>query len=233
MHDEFMQFLRNHQDVDIFCFQEVYNNAEGKDTLWLSNNFNCLEDIKKVLVDHVPHYHPHLGDWWGLAMFIRKGIEINEVGEVTVHKDKGYDFEKEKRGYTSKNVQYVTTVFNGMPLSILNIHGLWNGQGKADSEERIIQSQRIIDFAKKIPHDFIFCGDFNLLPETKSLKMIEEELNLQNLIKDFGITSTRTSFYEKPDKFADYVFATKGVKVLNFKVLPEEVSDHVALEVEL
>jgi endonuclease/exonuclease/phosphatase family metal-dependent hydrolase len=59
--------------------------------------------------------------------------------------------------------------------------------------------------------------------------MIEEKLGCIDLIKKYGITSTRTSLYLKPIKFADYVFVSKGIDVIDFKVLPDEVSDHAPL----
>lgn len=52
---------------------------------------------------------------------------------------------------------------------------------------------------------------------------------MKNLIKDFGITSTRSSYYKKPVRFADYTFVSEGIKINDFKVLPDEVSDHLAM----
>lgn len=233
LHNEIMKFLEDNQDIDIFCFQEVYDNAHGKDTIWLNGtNLECLKDLQKALPNHQPYYHPHLGDWWGLAMFVKKSITVSDVDEIFVHKYKGHDIESEKLGHTAKNIQYVTVLNDNKKISILNIHGLWNGQGKNDSEDRISQSRKIVDFINGLKNDFVFCGDFNLLPETESIKMIEKELGVRNLIKDFGITSTRTSFYTKPDKYADYIFTSSGVQVKHFSVLPDELSDHSALFIE-
>ena len=33
--------------------------------------------------------------------------------------------------------------------------------------------------------------------------------------------------------FADYIFVSKDIKVKDFKVLPDEVSDHLALSIEI
>ena len=56
---------------------------------------------------------------------------------------------------------------------------------------------------------------------------------MRNLIKEYGITSTRTSFYEKENKFADHAFVSSDIEVVDFKVLPDEVSDHAALYLEI
>jgi len=102
---------------------------------------------------------------------------------------------------------------------------------KGDSEDRLLQSDRIIDFVKTLANPYIIAGDFNLLPDTQSIQKFED-LGLDNLIKEYDITSTRTSFYTKPEKFADYVFTDKDITIKDFKVLPDEVSDHSALYLE-
>ena len=86
----------------------------------------------------------------------------------------------------------------------------------------------MIDFLKTVDGEVILCGDFNLLPDTESIKKFSD-FGLRNLIYENNITSTRTSFYTKQDKFADYVFVSEGISVEEFKVLPDEVSDHSAL----
>jgi endonuclease/exonuclease/phosphatase family metal-dependent hydrolase len=139
---------------------------------------------------------------------------------------------KEKDALTvGKNVQWVT--FKDKNLTICNFHGIWNGQGKTDTEDRINQSKNIINALKSFDTEIVLCGDFNLLPETKSLQMIKEDLGFRDLIEEYNVTSTRTSHYTKEPKFADYVFVSKGITVKDFKVLPDEVSDHAPLYVEV
>jgi endonuclease/exonuclease/phosphatase family metal-dependent hydrolase len=59
-----------------------------------------------------------------------------------------------------------------------------------------------------------------------------EAAPLRNLVAEFGVASTRTSLYTRPEKFADYVFVSAGVEVRGFRVLPDEVSDHAPLMLE-
>jgi hypothetical protein len=66
------------------------------------------------------------------------------------------------------------------------------------------------------------------LPDTESLKKLEN-IGMRNLIKEFNITGTRSSHYAKPERFADYTLVSDGIKVNDFKVLPDEVSDHLAM----
>jgi exonuclease III len=231
IHDPLMAFLKTHSEVDFFCFQEVYHDAEGKEQVW-GGNFGIFGDIVNALPSHNPFFHPHLGDWWGLGSFVKKSITVSEEGETYVFKEKGYSPELEVLGYTAKNLQYIKTQINGKLVTIVNFHGLWNGKGKNDTEDRLEQSRNIVSFIKTISGPVVLCGDFNLLPETESLQMISRELGYRDLISEYGITSTRTSLYTKPNKYADYVFVSPEIIVENFAVLPDEVSDHAPLFLE-
>lgn len=225
-------FVQKYADTDVFCFQEVYHEAEGKDTIWLDNtNFNLLAFLRERMPGYQSFYHPHLRDYWGLAMFIKKGIEVVDSGEVYVHKHKDWNYDLEVQGYTAKNLQYVTIRTTEGTYTVINFHGLWNGQGKLDSEERVRQSENIIAFLKTLEHPYILCGDFNLNPETVSLTMLEGA-GMRNLVKEYGITSTRTPLYQKEGRYADYILVSGEVETLDFSVLPEVVSDHSPLYLE-
>lgn len=230
VHEPLLDFLKRNQGVDVFCFQEIYKEADGKETIYLDAKLDIYADIESSLPSHAGHYHPHLKDYYGLATFIKDGIEVMKTGERYVHREKGY-IPTDHVGRHAKNVSFAQINCGDRPVTIVNFHGLWNGMGKTDTEERLAQSERIVDFLKTLDGDFVLCGDFNLRPDTESIKKFEDT-GMRNLIKEYGITSTRTSFYAKPEKFADYVFVTPGVKVLDFKVLPEEISDHAALYID-
>ena len=228
---EIGEFVERHQDTDIFCFQEMYHEAEGKETLFLDTTPDLLAYLKERMPAYNCLYHPHLSDWWGLAMFVKKDIEITDSGEVYVYKKKGWNYKLEVQGHTAKNIQYAILKTPLGERTIVNFHGLWNGQGKSDSEARLEQSKNITAFLKTLTNPHVLCGDFNLSPETVSIAMLEDA-GMRNLIKEFGITSTRTSLYKKENRYADYIFVSGGVEVLDFSVLPDEVSDHNPLYLE-
>lgn len=55
---------------------------------------------------------------------------------------------------------------------------------------------------------------------------------MQNLISDYEIASTRSHYYIKPIKFADYAIVSPDISAIYFEVLPDVVSDHLALFLE-
>jgi len=232
--ENLLAFFEQYKDsVDIFCLQEIwrapYEHLEGVDMTQVVTD--GLQEISRVLSDFQVFFHPHHQEDYGLATFVRSNRNVYEQGDYFVHKYKEY-VPIGNVGKHARNIQYIKIGEKENPLTVINFHGLWNGAGKEDTEERILQSENIIQFLKEQKGRIVFCGDFNLLPETQSLRMMED-FGLHNLVREFGITSTRTSFYTKPEKFADYIFTSSNVAVKDFQVLPEEVSDHAALLVEI
>ncbi|TSC69917.1 MAG: endonuclease/exonuclease/phosphatase [Parcubacteria group bacterium Gr01-1014_49] len=239
--EKLLAFFKTHAGTtDVFCLQEMWSHAyEGLEDRMAGGVIldyskmmvNGVAEVSEALPNFTPFFRPHVADHYGLLMFVREEHIIIDEGETFVFKQKGYVSEDDA-GNHARNIQYATIMKEKRPFTIINFHGLWNGKGKTDTEDRILQSKNILAFLKKIKGECVLCGDFNLLPDTESIKLFEGE-GLRNLIKEYGITSTRTSFYTKPEKHADYIFVTGGIDVRDFKVLPDEVSDHSPLLVDL
>lgn len=220
-----IKFIEAHQEVDFFCLQEVYHNAPHKaSTDDNPVSLNIFAEIASALPGHHFFFRPVVNNTFGLAMFVKKEVAVVSEGEVVIHENPDYP----GAGPThSRNLQWLKCNFDGKEYYILNIHCLWNGAGKGDSPQRILQSQRVKSFINTLQVPKILCGDFNLRPDTNSIQILEE--NMDNLVKRFGIESTRTSFYPKTERFADYILTSPEISVKDFKVLPDEVSDHAAL----
>jgi endonuclease/exonuclease/phosphatase family metal-dependent hydrolase len=229
IYEPLMKFFAEHKDVDVFCLQEVHHESEGKEKVFLDDALNLFNDISKVLPNHTGIFQPNLEDFWGLAMFIKKDIKVLSAESIkTFHHDESKVMSDDNY---PRHLQHIILELDGEQVSIINLHGI-HGAGKADIPERLEQFNNTANVIKSIDHRCIVCGDFNLLPETESLKMIEQT-GLKNLIKEYNITSTRTTMYTKPDKYADYVLVSPNIKVKDFKVLPDEVSDHAPLYLEV
>lgn len=222
-------FLKNNKDVDVFCLQEVYHDVPLKSIIKhsLYNRYNLYKDISKILHGHQGFFRPHHKRYYGLAIFVKRNITVEKEGDIFIHTVENY----QGGGNHSRNLQYVTFKLNNEDITVINLHGLWNGKGKTDTDERIVQSQKIKSFLDSVTGKKILCGDFNLRPDTKSLAMVED--GMVNLVKKYSITSTRTHLYGKPEKFADYIFVTPDISVKDFRVMPDVVSDHSPLFLEI
>ena len=79
----------------------------------------------------------------------------------------------------------------------------------------------------------IVVGDFNLLPETESIGLLNKELI--NLIDKYKIKSTRPHFdagLDKGNLVCDYIFINDLVTINNFQILESNVSDHLPLLID-
>jgi len=222
-----LEFIKKRQDVDIFCMQEVYYKAKTKACTNDPVQLDIFSEISAILSDYEAFFVETI-EGYGIGMFIKKNLTIQNKGEYLIHVNPNYSSPGPSN---SRKLQWIKIKSNGNLYTVINLHGLWNGQGKSDTEARIIQSYNIKKFLDSINSKKILCGDFNITPETKSLEIIEGEM--QNLIKMYNIKSTRTSFYTKPIKYADYVFISQDIKVKHFEVLKDEVSDHAPLLLEI
>lgn len=221
-----LDFIEAHQDIDIFCLQEVYSKAAH--TICSLDGFEVGLDIFSDIQAHLPNHQglfkPVVNSAYGIGMFVKNGLQILSEGEVQIHANSNYP----GMGPThQRNLQWVRFQAHNQAYTVANVHGLWNGQGKTDTHERITQSKNIKDFLNSCEGSKILCGDFNLKPDTESVKILE--VGMTNLIKTHQVTSTRTSFYDKDEKFADYVFVSPEISVNHFEVMKDEVSDHAPL----
>ncbi len=225
VHRPLLEFIESHREVDVFCFQEMYHNAESKvSTDDRTVHLNIFSELQDLLPNHRAFFKPAVQNIYGIGMFIKDDIEVLEEGEITIYDNPNYQGMGPSH---SRNLQWVKCRIDHQELIILNVHGLWNGKGKTDTPDRITQSQNIKNFMDAIPCPKILCGDFNLRPDTASIEILENGLN--NLIKIHGVTSTRTSLYPKEEKFADYIFTSPEIIVNAFETMNDEVSDHAPL----
>lgn len=226
-------------ETDLFSFQEMTFGEEASFTPVHKGRINLFSELKSILKDF--NVYKHISDsehfqrepvnfGVGQAIFIRNSIQVKGHGgaycfsEIPEGAGEG--------GKATGNYEWVDLVIDGKSLTLMNVHGVWQDKTyKMDTPARIIQSNHLKDFLNGKQGSKILCGDFNLLPNTESVKIIEN-MGLRNLVKEYGVQSTRTSFYDKPQKHADYIFTSKEIEVKDFKVLPEEVSDHSALYLE-
>jgi endonuclease/exonuclease/phosphatase family metal-dependent hydrolase len=121
-------------------------------------------------------------------------------------------------------------------LVVGNIHGVALPGHKLDTEMRLYQSKTILEYFAKIDSVKIIGGDFNLMPETRSIGMFDE-VGYQNLIREYAIDTTRNeiSWVQYPTKqfYADFFFVSSETEVKGFEVPKNEASDHLPMILEV
>ncbi|MFA5841135.1 MAG: endonuclease/exonuclease/phosphatase family protein [Candidatus Paceibacterota bacterium] len=220
----------NANETDIFCFQEIRNGKyldrwEAEDEV--EDLFEKIENILPNFKGYFTEMTPGLG----LATYIKNTLEVEKFYSSTVlSSEELEDIEKFENRTTKPRVIQVITLKN--KLSILNFHGIYGGY-KKDTKERELQTKRIQEILIKLDEPKILIGDFNLNPDTNAVAELEKLM--RNLIKENNINATRSDLYEEKEimPFADYAFVSKDINIKDFRVLQDEVSDHLPLFLEI
>lgn len=224
--DPLLEFLKREAPVtDFFCFQEML--AAASDS---PSGVDVFGIFKKALPDFEGFFEAAQdrgdGTQAGLAIFAKRTDPIDREGDLFVYRTRNAAVGDDGRTI-GRNIQFVQFQKSGTEYTIVNFHGLWSGDGRGDSDDRILQSKNLKSFLQGTAGRKIVCGDFNLTINTKSLSIIDD--GMKNLIRDNGITSTRPGSFPYPDKYCDYTLVDNDITVKNFRVLPDEVSDHLAM----
>lgn len=240
MHPLMHFFKKYGPETDIFCLQEVFDVEQ-----WMLDERHPEEhvrgDLFRKIAKELPGFEgsfAHFDDRpsrQSLAVFFRGNLPVRKIDDFVVYVPE-QPVEEGSHVISSRKLQTITLEHGGQELLIANFHGLWNGGGKFDTEERLEQSRKVRAAIDAHMGPKVLCGDFNLLPDTESVAILDRDM--RNLVKESGIVSTRTSLYRKHDdqaepKYADYMITSPDLAVRKFEVLSDVVSDHAALRIEL
>jgi len=239
--DPLVSFIREQrEDTDIFCFQEVLENDSDLVEV-LEYQANLLDVFKNILVDYNFYFYPDffltengITIFQGSAVFVKNDIKILSKDSRLIYQGtEQYDPEKNH----SANAVFLEIEKVGKSIVVMSYHGIGFPGDKLDTEDRIDQSRKLVELMEMFSSPKILCGDFNLMPETESVRIIEE-VGMKNLIKDFGVKDTRgkinaEQYPDSTQHFADYTFVSFGIRVKSFEVPDAEISDHCPMILEI
>lgn len=160
---------------------------------------------------------------WGddLGNSILSSYKITDVKTYPVKAPVGDERRKNENDWYEDRVILVCTIDIGKPIKVISTHFGLNG---LEQERMVDELCRVIDGCNE---PIILMGDFNATPHTDILKPIYARLHSAADIvgnSDF----TWASF--APDRILDYIFVSDGIKVINYEVVKEIVSDHFAVK---
>lgn len=235
-------------DADVYCLQEV-SRAPLARADWLTyrdgahvlqQRADLYREIKAVLGGHEAFFCPTArgelfdGDRpcpqeFGIATFVRGDIAVIGQAQDFIHGGFAADgFGPHPRARNAHCLRLFDYRGN-RPVTIAHLHGLRDPAGKDDTPARNKQAERLCTLIERIHQPgeaLVVCGDFNVLPESRTFDALRR-LGLTDLVTGRGFTDTRTSLYEKPGRYADYMLANAEAHVVDFEIVAEpEVSDH-------
>ncbi|MET7466825.1 endonuclease/exonuclease/phosphatase family protein [Nonomuraea sp. NPDC005501] len=253
MFDELAPWLDS-CDADILCLQEVtrtpgaggwtrFDDAERS----LPQRADLLADVRSRLPRHLglftasdsgpvlDHEHASRRQDFGLATFVAETLPIVGMQSEFVH---GSYAEHHDRWPADgrPRAALAVRVFDRSArrfVTIVNLHGLRDAQGKADTPARRAQAERLGELVADVCQEgdlTVVCGDFNVLPGSETFRILAK-LDLNDLVRD---ADTRTSRYPKPVRHASYLLVSDPDAVRRFEIVTApEVSDHRALTLDI
>lgn len=217
--DELRTFIQAHlATTDIFCFQEVKGSTIETllDDLFSTQNYYRIE----------AHKYIHENEKFDLVTLVRNNYQaalIKELFTVT-ESDVG------------QALAVGITIGNDV-LQIVNVHGISRPGNKLDTKGRLRQSQHIIDFIHQHDIPTIVMGDFNLDIATESVATFAKS-GLRDLVHEYKIPATRNKitwerYPDNPQRYADYTFISKDIKICDFQVIDNQASDHLPMSLSI
>jgi len=254
LHDRLIPYLEA-ASPDVLCLQEVVS-TPGSNKDWLTyrdgdhtlpQRANFFRDVCAALPDHVATFCPAaqgvlwdgdkaIASQWGLATFVRRSFPIVGQAQAFVHKSFSPDGYGEHPRSRSAHAIRIHDFDKGWPVCVVHMHGLRDLNGKKDTPERLAQARKLAELAAFVSEQgdrLVVCGDFNVEPDSATFDILAE-IGLTDLVTARGFSDTRTSHYNKPGRFADYMLVNAPVDVIGFDVVEQpEVSDHRPLVLEI
>lgn len=236
------------QQPDIVCLQEVALSTDPKvvkdylskdfidkatknlkhsfySSTWLSKDFHLKNFHKK------DDYFIDFKGWIESGIYIKSKFEILKAANI---------FLKNKFGpmtdwtnWPKNEVKSVQVVDLQLPsskkLRVLNYHGIWTKE-KIGNKETLEACKKINKLATEVNYPTIITGDFNLFPNTESMRVFNKDFI--SLVDQHNIQTTRPKTNELSlleRNVVDFILISKGFKVNSFEVLDSDVSDHLPL----
>lgn len=239
--DRLIPFLSK-QTFDVIQLQEV----TGKETV--CGNFHSKRDVfielQKLLEET---YNGELSitqrftsshtSYFGNATFYKKSFSMKDHHEFTLyHETEYYPSDAKNFAGVGRKLLHLKLERDGKEISFLNTHFAW-GPTPIEKHYQTEQGDRLAHYLKIVKKPFIFSGDLNLTadqPTIQNLGRLAINLTEKNNIHNTLNPRLHQVKHLFPKGLAvDYIFTSDDIKVKNFKVLEEDISDHFGLTAEL
>ena len=224
-----LDFLKNNE-FDIICLQEaVWSNRDDV----LENFSASVRQISGVSglsnIARSSNWEMGFLDDDGVieqgnVVLAREEIVENRVesvyGEKTIV-NKANDFRDHE--YTLQIIKLASG------LSVVNHHGYWLPTPMGDETTALVM-KKVAEFVKELNGPLVMCGDLNIIHNSPAMRELDF---LRDLTEEYGITNTLSGLKFNGEVACDHILVNDRIRVQDFKVLDEIISDHKGLTAEI
>lgn len=232
-----LDFL-SQQQADIMFLQEAYNGINPA----FEARFRTVTRLRHTFPDYSWHFAPTYLDTRSVEGPIEDGQLILSRWPLAEEQNLFFDipygeYDQDTHPDFSQfpaNLQTAITNVNGLRLKLLNVHGPVNYDGLADTNRRLHMRDTILH-AIEGESRVILAGDFNVRPETETIRSLSQVL--QPLFAEGELATTFNMQRKSNPGFAtaavDNLFVSASLTVVDRQCPPVDISDHLPLVAEL
>lgn len=232
-----MEFLYK-ENPDILVVQEVY---DGQNPLY-EQRYKTFLEVKKTLSFSYSSFSPAFLDTRTIGNIDRGNAIFSKfpiISNTTIAYDRPYGSYDEEHDMNYQNVpmclQHAVVLIHKNEYNIYNLQGIWGKDGR-DNPRRIRMGKFLVEETKNRKR-VVLAGDFNLNPNTETIRGLEK--CLRNVFKN----KLKTTFNMKQKKnpalaksIVDMIFVSRDLKIVDYSCPDVNISDHLplicALEIE-
>lgn len=242
---EVIGFLEK-ENADFICLQEVTRRIDES----VKENYISYNEINKISGYSASFFGPNsvlkrfeLADFHGKKPFIFDFGGCLEFGNFTKSKleivkgqcmfvENCFTYFMDCANWPDEDYRSILItdhIVNNKKLRLINYHGIWT-RDKQGNDKTMNANKIIRDIAHRSEGEVIICGDFNLFPDTESMKIFRDKF--RSLVDIYDIRTTRPSANElntAQRNVVDYVWISEGIIVTDFSVPKVKISDHLPL----
>ena len=219
--------LFQEEQPDVVCMQEVVQAQFGGKILEtideITNVYPFMDYYSTPLVEFsFMHHRASRGNMIASKYNLANKTELWTHGQYT----EDFDY-VDSGGYNvARNIAHATINEFSIPVHVLTLHGYHVKEHKNGNEETFRACKELLEYANKLEGGVIITGDFNLAPESESIKLLNT--TFRNLSVEHNLQTTRNHLTNKTE-VCDYIFVNDKINVHSFSMSDVIASDHNAL----
>ncbi len=222
-----------HQNADIICFQEFFNDKTDQFT-----TLDSLLKFQKAREVHSKYTVVNKGiHQFGIATFSRypivnKGnIMFSGTKNITIYSDikilndtiRVYNNHLQSNHFSPDDYQLIDNITKDNTSFVFGLTPILRKMALA-FEKRAYQVEKIAAHIQTSPYPVVVCGDFNDTPVSYSYRKMRGQLTDAFIESGFGFGHTIARSF--PSFRIDYVFHDRDIQSSNFKRDKVPYSDH-------
>lgn len=233
-----IDFVQKEQ-FDILQFQEV---AGGKFSEPLSDNFNVLCSTLGYVgeIEPLVALQEDTQSYFGNATFYKKSLSVDVKKIVWLHPytpQAENALTEELVTNLPRNAISLRFLFEEKPVWFINTHLAW-GPTPHDEPYKVEQGKKLYEFLKTLDEPFVLSGDFNVIPTSQVVRMVEKlainHTTKQRITNTLNPTLHRATSLFPKGLAVDYIFTSQGILVTEVKLIDNpDLSDHFGISMTI